>query len=264
MLRQRLITAAIGLPVLLLITWFGNPWFAVMVAVIAILGSLEFFQIVISSKIDPLSYFIIVVIVILNVSPFYSAFVPKSIVLTLSIVISLSWILFLPKREGVFLEWVWLLAGTIYLGWMLSYWSELRNLTNGREWTYLSIFIIMASDTSAYFVGRAWGKHLMAPSISPKKTWEGAVGGLLCSIIVSVGLGIVFSLSMNFWFLLIFGLCIGLLAQIGDLVESLFKRNSGIKDSGKLLPGHGGMLDRVDSFILAGAAACFLLMLFTS
>jgi phosphatidate cytidylyltransferase len=261
MLRQRLITAAIGLPVFLLITWFGNPWFAAMVAVIALLGSLEFFRIAISPKPEPLTYFIILTIVALSISPFYSSFVPKHVILTLSIIISLCWLVFLPKREGVFLKWAWLLAGTVYLGWMVGFWSELRNLSNGREWTYLTIFIIMASDTTAYFAGRAWGKHPMAPSISPKKTWEGAAGGFIASIIVALGLGIFFSISLNYWFLLIFGVCIGLLAQIGDLVESLLKRNNGVKDSGKLLPGHGGILDRIDSFILAGAAACFLLML---
>jgi phosphatidate cytidylyltransferase len=261
MLRQRLITAAIGLPVFLLITWFGNPWFAAMVAIIAILGSIEFFRIAIAPKIEPLTYFIILVIVLLSISPFYSTFIPKHVVLTLSIIVSLSWLVFLPKRDGVFLKWVWLLAGTIYLGWMLSFWTELRNLANGREWTYLSILVIMASDTSAYFIGRAWGKHHMVPSISPKKTWEGAIGGLLASIVVAVGLGAAFSLSMNYLFLIIFGICIGVLAQIGDLVESLLKRNNGIKDSGTLLPGHGGILDRIDSFILTGAATCFLLML---
>ena len=261
MLRQRLITAAIGLPVFLLITWFGNPWFIAAVAIVATLGSLEFFRITISPKIEPLTYFAIVVTVILSISPLYST-LTKSIVFVCFIIVSLSWLLFLPNKEGSFLKWVWLLGGTVYLGWMLSYWGELRSLANGREWTYLSIFIIMASDTSAYFIGKAWGKHRMAPSISPKKTWEGAIAGLVAGIVVAIGLGIVFSLSMNYLFLLGFGICIGILAQIGDLVESLFKRNNGVKDSGTLLPGHGGILDRIDSFILTGAAAVFLIMLY--
>ena len=262
MLRQRLITAAIGLPVFLLITWFGNPWFIAAVAIVATLGSLEFFRITISPKIEPLTYFAIIVTVILSISPLYST-LTKSIVFVCFIIVSLSWLLFLPNKEGSFLKWVWLLGGTVYLGWMLSYWGELRSLANGREWTYLSIFIIMASDTSAYFIGKAWGKHRMAPSISPKKTWEGAIAGLVASIVVAIGLGIVLSLSMNYLFLLGFGICIGFLAQIGDLVESLFKRNNGVKDSGTLLPGHGGILDRIGSFVLTGAAAVFLIMLYT-
>jgi phosphatidate cytidylyltransferase len=92
----------------------------------------------------------------------------------------------------------------------------------------------------------------MAPSVSPKKTWEGAIGGLLGSIIVSIILGIVFSLPLNYWQLALLGCVISILAQLGDLVESLLKRNTNVKDSGNLVPGHGGILDRIDSFIFTG------------
>jgi phosphatidate cytidylyltransferase len=253
MLRQRIITAAIGLPVILAITWLGNPWFTIMVAIIAVLGSIEFYRMVISPKIGSLTCFAIFITVLLSVSPYYPSFLTKPIILTLAIIVSLAWLIFLPKKDSTFSKWAWLIGGIIYIGWMLSYWAELRNLTNGLELTFWSIFIVMASDTCAFFAGRAWGKHYMAPSISPQKTWEGAVGGLLGSIIVSIVLGIVFSIPFNYWQLVLLGFLVGVLAQIGDLVESLLKRNNGVKDSGNLIPGHGGILDRVDSFILVGA-----------
>jgi phosphatidate cytidylyltransferase len=253
MLRQRIITAAIGLPIFLAITWLGNPWFTIMVAIIAILGSIEFYRMVISPKIEPIIYFAIFTIVVLSISPYHPPFLTKPIILTLAIIISLSWLIFSPKKDSAFSKWAWLIAGILYIGWMFSYWNELRNLTNGRELTYWSIFIVMASDTCAFFAGRAWGKHYMAPSISPKKTWEGAVVGLLGSIIISIVLGIAFSLPFSYWQLATLGFLIGVLAQIGDMVESLLKRNTGVKDSGNLIPGHGGILDRVDSFILVGA-----------
>jgi phosphatidate cytidylyltransferase len=161
-------------------------------------------------------------------------------------------LLILQNKDGAFTSWAWVVAGIVYIGWMLSYWSELRNLENGRGLAYWSMLTIMMSDTCAFFVGRTWGKHRMAPSISPKKTWEGAAGGLLGGIIVSIILGILFTLPFTYWQLVIFGFGISVVAQIGDMVESLLKRNTTVKDSGKLLPGHGGILDRIDSFILTG------------
>jgi phosphatidate cytidylyltransferase len=123
---------------------------------------------------------------------------------------------------------------------------------------YWSMITIMASDTTAFFVGRAWGRHRMAPAISPKKTWEGAIGGAMGSIIVATILGAVFSLPLSYWQLVLAGCFISIIAQLGDLVESLLKRNTGVKDSGKVLPGHGGILDRIDSFIFTGALVYYL------
>lgn len=260
MLRQRVITAVIGLPLLLALIWFGNPWFFLAVAIIAILGSLEFYRITISHAMQPVIYFAIAITVLLIISPYYPNFITKPLILTLAIIISLIWHLFLPKKGGVFHNWAWIVAGILYLGWMLSYWSELRNLEHGREWTYWSMITIMISDTSAFFVGRAWGKHHLAPATSPKKTWEGAIGGAVASIIVSIVLGIVLSLPLTYWQLALSGCIISIVAQLGDLVESLLKRTRGVKDSGNLVPGHGGILDRIDSFIFVGALVYYLVI----
>jgi phosphatidate cytidylyltransferase len=134
----------------------------------------------------------------------------------------------------------------------------LRNLSNGREWTYWSVLTIIASDIIAFFIGRTWGRHLMAPTISPKKTWEGAIGGAIGSIIVATILGCVFFLPLRYWQLALAGCFISIVAQLGDLVESLLKRNTGVKDSGTLVPGHGGILDRIDSYIFTGALVYYL------
>lgn len=258
MLRQRVLTAVIGLPIFLALIWFGNPWFNLAVAIVAILGSLEFYRMTISKAMPSITCFAIAITVLLTISPYYPDFITKSLIITLAIIISLLWLLFLPKKEGAFHDWAWIVAGILYMGWMLSYWAELRSMELGREWIYWSMITIMVSDTSAFFVGRAWGKHLMAPAISPKKTGEGAVGGLVASIIVSIILGIVLSLPLTYWQLALAGGIISIVAQLGDLVESLLKRNTGVKDSGNLVPGHGGILDRIDSFILVGALVYYL------
>jgi len=252
MLRQRTLTAVIGLPIFIVVIWFGNPWFTIFMAIIAVLGSIEFNRMANHNKIQPIAYFGTAIIFILTISPYYPDFITKPLILTAAILISLIWLLFSYKKEGSFNNWALIMAGILYLGWTLSYWTELRDIEYGKEWVFWGILTIMASDTSAFFIGKKWGKHYMTPAISPKKTWEGAIGGLLGSIIASIILGIIFSLPLNYWLLVLLGCVISIFAQLGDLVESLLKRNSGVKDSGNLVPGHGGILDRIDSFILAG------------
>jgi len=119
-----------------------------------------------------------------------------------------------------------------------------------------------ANDTSAYFVGRARGRHKLAPAISPAKTREGAIGGLAGAVVGAAVIATVLKLisaesgapfAFRYWQIIILGFLIGLFAQIGDLVESLLKRQMGAKESGSLLPGHGGVLDRFDSLIFVGA-----------
>ena len=110
---------------------------------------------------------------------------------------------------------------------------------------------------------KALGKHPLAPSISPGKTWEGTIGGLLISVIVSLALGIALHLPLDYWQMVLLGCVISVFAQLGDLIESLFKRNASVKDSGKLLPGHGGILDRTDSIIFTGVIVYYCAVLTT-
>ena len=253
MLRQRILTAVIGLPIFLAAIWFGNPWFTLVIAIIAVLASLEFYRVTIKYIKRPIIFFAVIVIFLLTLSPYYPGFITRPVILTSAIIVSLIWLLFLREKDRAFLDWAFVVAGILYIGWMLSYWSDLSHIETGREFILWSILIVMSNDTSAFFIGRSWGKHYLAPSISPKKTWEGAIGGSIISIIISVIFGIVLSLPLAYWHLILFGLGISILAQLGDLVESLLKRNAGIKDSSKLIPGHGGILDRLDSFIFVGA-----------
>jgi phosphatidate cytidylyltransferase len=155
------------------------------------------------------------------------------------------------------------MAGILYIGWMLSYWVELRSLEAGKWLVFWAMFATFASDTVAFFVGRAWGKHLLAPSISAGKTWEGAIGGLLAGIVASIILRIIFPLPFAYWQIALLGCFISIFAQLGDLAESLLKRNTGVKDSGKLIPGHGGILDRIDSLIFTGVVVYYCMVLAT-
>lgn len=121
--------------------------------------------------------------------------------------------------------------------------------------------LIWSSDSFAYFSGRFFGKHLMAPTISPKKTWEGFFGGVLLTLVLAYFIELNFPEMRGNW--IVVGLLVAVFAPLGDLVESQLKRNFGVKDSGKLIPGHGGILDRLDSFLLCAPVLYLYFMLET-
>ena len=161
------------------------------------------------------------------------------------------------------------LTGILLIVWPLSYFvllRELRGFTgptmNGGLWaSVFLVALIWTQDTAAYAVGRAFGKHRLAPAISPKKSWEGAVGGLLGGVLVSLALR---ELLMKDLFgrgeIVVISAVLGVLAQVSDLTESLMKRCFGVKDSSSLLPGHGGILDRFDSFLLTAPFLYFYMI----
>jgi phosphatidate cytidylyltransferase len=258
MLKQRIITAAILLPIILLAVWFGHPWFSLLIAAAALVATLEFYRMVSNSgKGHPLTRFGILWAVALTLSPlslhYHLSIDLLPIIMSLALVISLVLTLIHSQRETAFRDWAWTVAGVLYIGWMLSYWLNLDMLEAGRNWVYLALFTTFANDTGAYFIGRKWGRHKLAPATSPGKTWEGAIGGLLSSIAGAVAVFLLLNLfctfSLLYWQLILFACLISLFAQLGDMVESLLKRNLEAKDAGKLLPGHGGALDRLDSLI---------------
>ena len=135
----------------------------------------------------------------------------------------------------------------------------LRGLDDGRNWVFFALFTNFGSDTAAFFTGRALGRHHLAPQISPSKTWEGAIGGILGAIIISLlfTLPPALSLPLSYGQAILLGLLVSIFGQLGDLVESLLKRNMGVKDSGRLVPGHGGALDRIDSIVFAGVVVYY-------
>ncbi len=149
----------------------------------------------------------------------------------------------------------------VYVVFLASFAVLLVALPNGQWWTLAFLLLVISADTGAYVSGLNFGKHPMAPSISPKKTWEGFIGAGLICMIAGVLLAI-FMLDQEWWFGLIFGGVILLTATFGDLAESLIKRDLGIKDMSSWLPGHGGFLDRIDSILPSAGAAYALYLIF--
>jgi phosphatidate cytidylyltransferase len=252
MLRKRVITALWGVPVLIAAIWFDEPlpWFTVLAAVGGLLAVLEFYRMA-NSKVLPLTCFGLVWTLLFILHPHcgYKLIVP--LLLTSAIVLSLILAVLIPQKEGAFTNWAWIMAGILYVGWLLSYLVALR-LDAGRGWLFLAIIATFGSDTAAYFVGRALGRHRLAPLISPAKTWEGTIAGIFGGIIGSLIIVAIFSLPVSYAQAIILGILVSIFGQLGDLAESLLKRNMGVKESGNLMPGHGGILDRMDSIIFAG------------
>ena len=209
-MRQRVITAAICIPIGLLLAILGGWWLGILLLLLAALGIREYLALV--QKISP-----------------------KEI---------LPWVL-----VGV----ADLLLGFLsMLGLRLSYPNFTLLL-----WLLLTIWI---TDSGAYFIGRRFGRRALAPRISPNKTWEGAVGGGFCGMLIA-GTYLSLLLQLNFFLALLLTLIISTLGQLGDLLESKIKRLAGVKDSGNVFPGHGGVLDRFDSLLLSAPFAYVLLLL---
>jgi phosphatidate cytidylyltransferase len=268
MLKHRVITGTVGVPLVILAIWFGDPWFTILIAAAALAGTYEFYHMANFDRREPLLYLGLLWALALVLSPHYKNPDFLRIVITAATLISLIWLLLRPSEEKVFHNWAWTIAGALYAGWMLSYWLNLRGLEGGseygRNWVYLAMFTTFANDTGAFFIGRARGKHKLAPAMSPAKTWEGAIGGsvsaILAAIIIAVVLDFVSPFAFEYWQIILLGFLVSLFAQLGDLVESLLKRNMGVKESGNLLPGHGGILDRFDSLIFVGAVVYYYLI----
>jgi phosphatidate cytidylyltransferase len=263
MLRKRIVTALCGIPLLIVAVWFTEPisWLTVVAAFWGLLAAYEFFRLVGVSKVVPLTLFGLVWAVLFILHPHLSSEATVPLLLTSSVVLSLILTVFFSKREGIFSNWAWMIGGIFYVGWLLSYLVALRLETGteafpeiGRNLVFLALFATFGSDTMAYFIGKAIGRHKLAPRISPGKTWEGAIAGVVGAVIVSLlfTLSTPLGLPLNYGHAVLLGILISVFGQIGDLVESLLKRNSGAKESGNLMPGHGGLLDRMDSVVFAG------------
>jgi len=157
-----------------------------------------------------------------------------------------------PDLEGAADRLGRLVLGMLYVGGLFAFIPLVRRLDQGVGWIFVLLAASWLGDTGAYFAGRAFGRHKLASRLSPKKTWEGAIGGFFTSMAGAVLFGILFDLDTSWIVLAGLGGVLDVFGVLGDLAESMLKRAFGVKDSGGILPGHGGILDRVDSVLFAG------------
>jgi phosphatidate cytidylyltransferase len=166
--------------------------------------------------------------------------------------LSLAWQLFQARLAAPTVDWALAVAGGLYLGVLSAHVVRLRALPDGLAWTMLALLVTWSSDSGAYFVGRAWGRRKLCPRLSPGKTWEGIAGGLAASLLAGALLGYLLIQTLGAVgpvHGLAVGLLVAIISPLGDLAESMMKREVHAKDSGSLIPGHGGVWDRIDSLL---------------
>lgn len=251
--KLRTIWSLILIPLLVVVIWFDEPiaWFTLAIAIWGGFSVYEFYRLAENTGAHPLSAFGIVLTIGFIVSPHFTSSETMPLLLSALITISFLLILLRRKRNNAALSWAWTVGGVLYVGWLLSYLIALREIDFGREWVLVTFFAVFAADSAAYLCGTMWGKHKLAPSISPKKTWEGLIAGVIGATIMVPILDSIFNLPLSTLQAMLLGFLVGIVAPIGDLSESMLKRHSGSKDSGNAIPGHGGFLDRIDSVVFA-------------
>src|SRR5690625_32658 len=252
---QRVLTAVIGIPLVIGIMYAGGWWFGILVAAAAVLAQHEFYQLARRTGARPYVIAGLLAGAAVVLTWFAGLFVIVAGATFVGVVLALPFTL---EREQPILDVSVTIAGIVYPSLLLGAAVALRN-AEGIDvgnveafWLTLTVVLMVwASDTFAYFTGRSFGKRPLAPKVSPKKTWEGTLGGAAGSLLVGIVLAATVVDMLSGFDIVMLAVICGGLSQVGDLAESRLKRSVGAKDSGTVLPGHGGLLDRLDALIIA-------------
>jgi phosphatidate cytidylyltransferase len=255
-----LILAAIGLPAVFL----GGIYFFVLITLILAIASWEFGRLFCASGSNTSIPVLVGGVLLLLLA---RAFFPNlvALILTALVLLAMTWHLVDYERgsDQAGLHFTVTVAGIIYLGWIGAYFYDLRNLESGVWWFFFVLVSVWLADSFAYFIGVRFGKHRLCPRLSPKKSWEGYLGGIVFGTLGSVGLACLFAALggpiIPWWKAVIIGAVLSILTTLGDLGESMLKRCAGVKDSGSIMPGHGGLFDRIDSWLWGAVIGYYLI-----
>ena len=268
-MRRRTITAlglaAIGLPAII----FGGVLYYLLMGTFVIGAAWEYVHLFRAAKFQPQMHITVGGVAIITIM---RTFFPQYAlpVFEATILVALAYHLFDYERgrDQAALDFSVTVTALVYIGWIGSYLFDLRNLPEGGWWFMLVMFCVWFGDTGAYSIGRAYGKHKMAPRLSPKKSWEGYAASVFTGMLAGMFFVYAFTAYGNLtgdiaiWQGAILGLILGALPPLGDLGESMIKRQSGIKDSSDIIPGHGGFFDRIDSWLWGAVIGYYFLIWF--
>jgi phosphatidate cytidylyltransferase len=262
---KRVITALVLIPLVLVLVFLGPRWqwlFTLAVAVVAALASWEFLGMAEQAgATSPRTAVLVALLVLFAVSlewPDRTMAIFGLLCLGL-----LVYCTFMRPVVQVMADATASIFCLVYVGLTLIALPTLREQSNGPSLVAFLFCVVWAGDIAALYVGRAWGRHKLAPKLSPNKSWEGALASVVGSLLVTGGLLALarllvvqwdstwLSFPEDVWYWLVLAAIVNIAAQVGDLAESALKRSAGVKDSGTLLPGHGGVLDRIDALLLA-------------
>lgn len=275
---KRLITAAVLIPIVLILVFLGPRWqwlFTLAVATVAALAGWEYMGLSRRTGAHPPRVATMVALLALFAVNFEWPDLTPALFGILGLGLLVYCTFFKPVEETIADASASIFC-LLYTGLTLIALPTLREQSNGPSLVAFLLFVVWAGDTAAYYAGRAWGRHKMAPSLSPGKTWEGAIASVIGSVVIAATLfglatlmqepsnsevlswlqrvlpSTVLSYPDEIWYWLGLAAVVNVAAQVGDLAESALKRSAGVKDSGSLLPGHGGVLDRIDALLIAG------------
>jgi len=266
-LAKRILVAVFGIPLLVGMTYLGGWYFFTIIAIVSVVSQWEFYKFQENKKIYPQSYFGILIglFILYGIQTGYWYITGFVMILALMIVLASE---MFREQKNVSSDIGVTLLGIFYIPFLLGTFLYLRTLMDellpivdfaGFRFILVIFVAIWICDTFAYGFGRLFGKNKLFEKVSPNKTIEGGIAGVIGSIIILILVKVLGILPFSWFEAVLFGIVIGIIGQIGDLVESWFKRDAGVKDSSTLLPGHGGMLDRFDSIIFV-SPAMFLLV----
>ncbi|MCP3953409.1 MAG: phosphatidate cytidylyltransferase [Desulfobacterales bacterium] len=257
---KRIMTGLVALPILIYLIAKGGLAFFVLVLLAALLALWEYLKIVCAVPRRPVLSLLSALAMIMAVPVLWAAFTTRfdliALFLAVDVILAgMTAVVQYSKDKTIFDAVVKQLAGLVYVPVLLGYILLLRNGSDGMIWVYLLICLVFSNDIGAFYAGTFFGKHKLCPSVSPGKTIEGSLGGLTACFIVGIAFRLFLIPGLSWgWFLLSI-LCIAVAGPMGDLFESIIKRSGNIKDSGSILPGHGGMLDRIDALLFASPVA---------
>ncbi len=263
MLLTRVLSAIVLIPVVLVLAWLGGAWFLLLIGAFTLLGSIEFYQLMRHGGHQPLWFVgIPVTLALVGLAHLNAPLAWSEILIAGTTLLALGLLTWRKEPGGALVDWALTVAGVLYLGLPMACFVRLRAwpagpvdaataglLPDGLAWLLAGVLPVWACDSGAYLVGRLLGRRPFFHRISPKKTVEGAIGGLVAGVLVATAALVL--LGQPVWLSLTVGLALTVAAIFGDLAESLIKRQVGVKDSGRLIPGHGGVLDRLDSLLFA-------------
>ncbi|MBU9714519.1 phosphatidate cytidylyltransferase [Evansella tamaricis] len=251
-MKQRIITAIIAGAGFITVTIIGAWPFTLLmigIATLALAELLRMKQVKILSTFGILSFILMWLLVIPeSIVSFQWLHIPRLELFLLLIVVLLA-LTVITKNSFTFDEAGFLVLASVYIGFGFHYFIYTRFLDNGLALLIFILILVWSTDSGAYFAGRSFGKHKLWPEISPKKTIEGAIGGIVLAVIIGVIYLLIVPIFDSWVMTILFIFVVSVSGQMGDLVESALKRHYSVKDSGQVLPGHGGILDRFDSLI---------------
>jgi phosphatidate cytidylyltransferase len=258
-----LVLAAIGIPAII----FGGIFYFLVIAAFLGIAAWEYVRIFRAVNLAPSMWLTVGgVLLLLAARAFLADLGPAALSLLILLAMTFHLVAYERGRDPAATDFAVTLGGIVYLGWIGAYLLDLRALDGGLWWLLLALGSVWIADSAAYFVGSRYGKHRLSPRLSPKKSWEGYWAGVLFGTLGGVGLALLWravgGLDVTWWQGGVLGLVMSAFPTLGDLGESMIKRQAGVKDSSNIIPGHGGFLDRVDSWLWGAALGYYLIVWF--